>query len=245
MAYTRRDFGYIKFASVFTALSLIFTLSGIFMPLAYRSVGSVIADTDETKITVVIDAGHGGEDGGACTYGGLAEKELNLLISSDLYILLSAAGINVIMTRTDDKLLYDPNSDFKGHKKSMDLAARLKIANNTPDAVLVSIHMNAFPEEKYSGLQVYYSVGAPEGSQLASLIQSNTQRLLDPGNDRKIKPAGKNIYLLDRFDGIGVLVECGFLSNREERARLNNEDYRHQLAFIIFCSLIQFTKLGG
>ena len=230
-----------KFFALFIAIALIFASLGHISP----STDPVSAKADQIPITVVIDAGHGGEDGGASTYGGLAEKELNLLIASELYSMLSASGIRVVMTRTEDILLYDPSSDYKGHKKSMDLAARLKIARETEGAILVSIHMNAFPEPKYGGLQVYYSKNASGGVSLASSVQDKNRLLLAPQNSRKVKEAGRNIYLLDRYEGTGVLIECGFLSNPDDRANLNDEGYRKKLSAVIFYSIIQYIAEGG
>jgi len=149
------------------------------------------------------------------------------------------------MTRTEDILLYDPTSDHEGKKKSMDLAARLNIAQETPDAILVSIHMNAFPESKYGGLQVYYSTRSEGGRTLASYVQDDNKTFLSPDNHRKIKAAGKNIYLLDRFEGTGILVECGFLSNPDNRERLNSSVYRHELSALLFCSILRYISDGG
>lgn len=230
-----------RFYIIFTAVAIIFSTLGNFSPPP----SAVDAYSDFPTPTVVIDAGHGGEDGGACTYGGLPEKTLNLLISSDLFSFLSAAGIKTVMTRTEDVMLYDKNSDYKGHKKSMDLAERLKIARNTNEGILVSIHMNAFPEPEYGGLQVYYSVNSEGSSKLASAVQNINRDLLDPDNGRKTKASGKNIYLLDRYEGTGILIECGFLSNPIDKACLNNESYRKKLAAVIFFSIVQYLSEGG
>lgn len=241
----RKTIGYVKFTALFSAFAILLALFGIVNERKTILVSKSADESEDKKPTIVLDAGHGGEDGGACTYGGLSEKELNLLIATDLYELLSASGINVIMTRTDDRLLYDPTADHAGHKKSMDLAERLRIACSTSNAILISIHMNAFPETKYKGLQVYHSIGTDSAYRLASTIQSNTKTFIDPDNTRKVKTAGKNIYLLDRFPGTGVLIECGFLSNPDERILLNDRDYRAQLTFVLFCSIIQYLDGGG
>lgn len=233
---------FIKFSALFIAVMTVFSLLGTFAPQPR----AVFSDAHRSQpITVVIDPGHGGEDGGACTYGGLAEKELNLLIANDLYLMLSSAGISSVMTRSDDVLLYDPDADFQGHKKSMDLAARLRIAREVPGGILISIHMNAFPESKYGGLQVYFSGNSEGGADLAATVQAKNKELLDPHNSRTIKRAGKNIYLLDRFEGTGVLIECGFLSNPRDRANLNDPEYRRKLATVIFFSIVEYLEGGG
>lgn len=235
---------FLYFALLFIAVSVIFSALGIspHVAEAFRLFPSSKETQDIPSVTVVIDAGHGGEDGGACTYGGLPEKDLNLFIAKDLELMLRLCGINVIMTRNDDRLLYDPKSDYEGHKKSMDLAARLKIANETPNAILISIHMNAFPESKYSGLQVYYSDQSIDSLNLAQMIQNTCKSRLMPSNARKVKAAGSNIYLLHRFTGVGILVECGFLSNEAEREKLNTSEYRHQLAACFLEAIIEYIS---
>ena len=196
----------------------------------------------KTYKTVIIDAGHGGEDGGTSSASGLVEKDLNLEISQMLCDMLRSNGINVIMTREDDRLLYDRNVDFHGRKKVLDLAARLHIAESTPDAVFISIHMNAFSDPRYSGLQVWFSPNDESSYTLANTIQTNTQKLLQPYNNRKVKQATSGIFLLDKATCPAVLVECGFLSNSEEALNLGEREYRQKLAFILFTSISQFLE---
>ena len=193
---------------------------------------------------VVIDAGHGGEDGGASSASGVVEKEVNLEVAFALRDLFEAAGMPVVMTRTEDRLLYDRNVDFQGRKKVLDLAARRIVAERTAEAaaedgvcLFVSIHMNAFPAPQYSGMQVWYGVGDPLSAEVAESIQSASVALM-PDNHRKIKAAGSNIYLLDRIKTPAVLVECGFLSNPEEAERLSREDYRRALAGVVFAGVM-------
>jgi len=190
-------------------------------------------------ITVVIDAGHGGEDGGAVSASGIYEKDLNLAIAKQLCDLLTANGVTVVMTRTTDTLLYDRNVDYHGRKKALDLAARRRIAEETENAIFVSIHMNAYPLPQYSGLQVWYSKHHPESHTLADTLQSNAQRLLQPQNNRKTKAAGSNIYLLHQLTCPASLVECGFLSNAAEAEQLNTPEYQKELAFVIALSILE------
>ena len=193
-------------------------------------------------ITVVIDAGHGGEDGGTQSAKGMQEKTVNLEIAQMLNTMLGAGGTQTVMTRDEDILLYDRNVDYKGRKKVLDLAARRKIAEETEGAVFVSIHMNAFPETQYQGLQVFFSPNDPRSQMLADGIQSSTHTYLQPDNNRKIKEATSSIYLLDRLKCPAVLIECGFLSNPEEAARFETEEYRQKIAFILFCSLMDYIS---
>lgn len=189
---------------------------------------------------VVIDAGHGGEDGGTSSAAGLVEKDVNLAVAFALRDFLEAAGIPTVMTRTEDKLLYDRTVDFHGRKKVLDLAARRTIAEATEGCLFVSIHMNAFPVEKYKGMQVWYGTADPRASAIAEAIQSGSAALM-PDNHRKIKPAGSSIYLLDRLSCPAILVECGFLSNPGEAERLGDEAYRRAVAGIIGMGILRFT----
>lgn len=189
--------------------------------------------------TVVIDAGHGGEDGGTQSAAGLFEKDTNLAVATALRELLEANGIPTVMTRTEDKLLYDRGVDFKGRKKVLDLAARRMIAEETKDCLFVSIHMNAFPQPQYHGMQVWYGTGDPLSQEIAQSVQSLCASW-QAGNHRKIKAAGSNIYLLDRLECPAVLVECGFLSNPDEAARLADEAYRRDVAFSIFAAIAPY-----
>ena len=241
MSETSHKSGFILFSALFTAVATLFCLAGIFYSRASLD-AAFTEDEPDLFPTIVIDAGHGGEDGGASLYGGAPEKELNLLIASDLRDMLTVMGFNVVMTRTDDTLLYDKNFDYQGHKKSMDLANRLKIARETENAILISIHMNAFPESKYSGLQVYYSKNDTGSQKLAHLVQEINKTAISPDNNRKIKQAGSNIYLLDRFEGVAILIECGFLSNDAERELLNTAEYRQKLSAVFLAAITEFVS---
>lgn len=190
--------------------------------------------------TVIIDAGHGGEDGGAVGVDGVYEKDLNLAIALELDEMLRSAGISTRLTRDTDILLYDRNSDYKGHKKAQDMAARVAIAKEYDNAVFISIHMNTFTQSKYSGLQVYYSENSPKSAELAELVQTLTVQNLQPNNTRKTKPSGSSIYLLDKITHPSVLVECGFLSNPEECALLGTEEYRHRLCITLFSAIVGY-----
>lgn len=242
LAYALK-FAVFGIVSALLTLILVFTISR-FDAKTVQNVSSEETDIQapKNKITVVIDAGHGGEDGGANGSCGVVEKDINLRLAVMLSDMLEANGVNVVMTRTEDILLYDPSSDYKGRKKALDLAARLKIAKETPNSVFVSIHMNSFPQSQYSGLQVYYSKNNENSKKIADLIQSNTKLYLQENNRRKTKPATSSIYLLDRLDTPSVLVECGFLSNPEECMKLATDEYRQKLAFVMFCSIMDYIS---
>ena len=205
------------------------------------------ADGGAVPITaVVIDAGHGGEDGGASSASGVVEKGVNLSVSFALRDLFEAAGIPVVMTRTEDILLYDRNVDFQGRKKVLDLAARQLVAERIAEAasreggtsLFISIHMNAFPAPQYSGMQVWYGVGNTTSQTVADAIQAASLSLM-PSNRRKTKAAGSSIYLLEHIRTPAVLVECGFLSNPEEAEKLATEAYQRALAAVIFAGVVE------
>ncbi len=229
----------------FLISSLIFALLAFFSGSLYIPTASysVSADTYGTQtVTVIIDAGHGGEDGGASSKSGLVEKNINLDISQQLRDLLISNNIKVIMTREDDRLLYDRNVDYQGRKKKLDLAARLEVMKKTENAIFISIHMNAFTDPKYSGLQVWYSQNEVNSRILADKIQSNNRKTLQPENTRKIKAATSSIFLLNEATCPAVLVECGFLSNQEEAAKFEGAEYRKELAYMLFCSINEFLS---
>lgn len=194
------------------------------------------------KKRIVIDPGHGGEDGGTVGINGVLEKDLNLSLSQVLGTILEFSGYEVIRTRTEDKLLYDKNEDYLGKKKILDLKGRLEIAQKTDPDIFIGIHMNAFPEQKYSGLSVYYSKNAPESKTAAEMICADVKRTLQPNNNREIKAADSGIYILNRTTCPAVLIECGFLSNAEECEKLSTYEYRRELSIVFYSSLVSFLE---
>ena len=224
---------------IFVSVCMLFTFMG--NSFCKEEPTYTATDTQKSdKLTLIIDAGHGGEDGGTVGVNGVLEKDLNLKIAFALRDMALSAGYDTVMSRTEDVLLYDRNTDYKGRKKALDLLARAKIAEKYENAVFVSIHMNAFPDGKYSGLQVYYSVNDPLSKTVAEDIQSTVRLYLQSTNERKIKPATSNIYLLDRITLPAVLIECGFLSNADECALLSLDSYRQKLALSIFLSVSKY-----
>lgn len=229
------------FVSAFVlASALFFFASHAFCKVAPFNTAS-ISQSDDLP-TIIIDAGHGGEDGGTIGKNGVFEKDINLNIAYILRDISEAFGYTTVMTRTEDILLYDRSVDFKGRKKALDLLARVNIADSYENALFISIHMNSFPDQKYSGLQVYYSTNDTSSATLAENIQESVRILLQPDNDRKTKPAGSNIYILDRIELPAVLIECGFLSNESECALLTSSDYQKKLALSIFSAISKYIE---
>ena len=221
--------------SVLISLILLIPVLKFSLPLPNMSA------SNQTPITIVLDAGHGGEDGG-CEGNGLVEKDLNLDITMRIASLLRKQGVNVVLTREIDELLYDKNSDYEGKKKYQDVRRRLEIAQNQENPVLVSIHMNFFAQTQYSGLQVWYSKADARSRLLANLVQSNVKYNLQPNNKRNVKEATSSIFLLDNATFPAILIECGFLSNTDEARALSDENYRQKLAEIIFNSIMTYIS---
>ena len=197
-----------------------------------------VSTTSEKHYTVVIDAGHGGIDGGAVSASGILEKDVNLAVARKLAALCDASGIDFVMTRDEDRLLVDDS--IKKKRKMHDLKNRVALTESTENAVFVSIHMNNFPDKRYSGLQVWYSENDELSQSLAALVQTYAKTFLDPQNSREIKKAGSAIFVLDRLNVPAVLVECGFLSNPYECRLLSTEEYQMKLALVIFAGICDF-----
>ncbi len=195
-------------------------------------------DVLHCDVTVVIDAGHGGEDGGTVGTSGSLEKDINLAIASSVKRLFDLTDINVVMTRDEDKLLYGEGQENR--KKYYDVRNRVELVSKISNPVFVSIHQNSFPISKYSGLQVYYSPNNGESRTLAKRIQDFTSNYLQKENTRSIKEAGRNIYVLKALNCPSVLVECGFLSNYGEEQLLMDEKYQNKVAFVIFSAVVDY-----
>lgn len=180
--------------------------------------------------TIIIDAGHGGVDGGATSCTGVLESKFNLEISLRLNDLLRLLGHNTLMIRTEDISVYT-NGQTIGQKKISDLKERVRRINETEDAILLSIHQNHFPDARYAGAQVFYA--DTEGSaDLAKQLQEAFRKSLNPGSNRQEKKSS-GIYLMEHIQCPGVLIECGFLSNPEEEARLRTAQYQQKICTII------------
>ena len=216
--------------------TLIGAMSDLFLDRA-----SLAVTEGEGNPTVIIDAGHGGEDCGAIGKNGVYEKDLNLQIAVEIGNMLAEKGYDVVYTRTDDALLYLPEENIKGIRKISDLKNRCKIASEYKNAIFISIHMNSFGDSKYSGLQVYYSENDSAARTLAESIQRSVTDALQPSNKRVIK-RGEGIYVLENIYIPAVLVECGFLSNVEECEKLSEKEYQKQLSFRIVCGIIEYIE---
>ena len=180
---------------------------------------------------IVLDAGHGGEDGGAVSPDGVPESGINLQIVRKAEGLFVFLGRSVRLTRTGEEAIYSPEAQTLREKKVSDLKNRVALINDLPHAVLLSIHQNFFTEGKYHGAQVFYA-RTPGSQQLAEQLQRNLALGLEPDNHRQCKKSD-GVYLMEHIDCTGVLVECGFLSNYEEEQRLLQPEYQKKLAAVI------------
>ena len=188
--------------------------------------------------TVVIDSGHGGNDPGKIGVDGSLEKEINLQIARRLKTYLEASDVTVVMTREDDRGLYE---ETDSSKKMADMKNRCgKIAEAEPDLV-VSIHQNSYHQESVSGGQVFYYKTSERGKRLAEILQRRFDYVLGEKNTRKAKPNG-SYYLLLHVKQPIVIVECGFLSNWKEAANLNSGEYQDRLAWTIHVGIMEFLN---
>ena len=189
--------------------------------------------------TVVIDAGHGGVDGGATSCTGVLESQFNLEIATKLNDLMHLMGMQTLMIRDTDCSVYT-KGDTIAQKKVFDLKERVRIANSIEDSILISIHQNHFSDSRYSGAQVFYP--STDGSKhLALKLQENIKNSLNPYSNRQIKKAD-GIYLLQNIQCPGVLIECGFLSNPQEEYLLRSEAYQQKLCSVIACTVSTWLR---
>lgn len=187
--------------------------------------------------TIIIDAGHGGEDGGAVSCTGARESDINLDIACRLRDLLHLLGLRTRMIRTTDISVYTAGTTL-AQKKVSDLRQRVRIINETEDPILISIHQNTFSDPRYSGAQTFHN-GAGESEALAKSLQEAFCALLNPGSKRQVKKAD-GIYMMENIRCTAVLAECGFLSNPAEEAQLRSENYQRKIAALIACTVGNF-----
>lgn len=190
-------------------------------------------------VTLVIDPGHGGEDGGATSCSGALESQINLEISLRLKDLLHLMGYQTKMIRTTDTSVYTQGTTIS-EKKISDLKHRVTLVNETENPVLISIHQNQFSDSRYSGAQVFYAPSSGS-KELAQSVQAQLIADLNPGSKRAIKPAD-SVYLMQHITCPGVLIECGFLSNHEEEAKLRTDTYQLRLCCVIASSVSNFIS---
>lgn len=190
--------------------------------------------------TLVLDAGHGGEDGGAVSLTGVPESGINLSIVLKLDQLLGLYGQAPVILRTSDVSLHDENAGTLREKKVSDLHNRVTAIEQTENAVLLSVHQNMFTDQKYHGAQVFFA--PTEGSsEFAVHTQEQLRIALDPENGRQAKPIPDTVYLMNHITCPGILIECGFLSNPAEEALLRSDGYQTKLAAAMAGAWLQYS----
>lgn len=192
----------------------------------------VFAAREDIPITVIVDPGHGGEDGGAVSANGVLESQLNLAVAAQVNDLLRFSGQRTIMTRADDQSIHTEGETIRARKAS-DIRNRVALVNGTEQAVLLSIHQNSLPSSPVThGAQVFWN--QQEGADLlAQIVQDSLNHTINPGNEKHPKQIPGTIYLMKHVTAPAILVECGFLSNAEETAKLQDPSYQMKLAAAI------------
>lgn len=219
-------------STVLVFAAILFTQRDSLMPAG----GGQVAVKSEK--CVVLDAGHGGADPGKIGINQALEKDLNLAITLRVKEYLEAQDIQVVLTRETEDGLYDADAS---NKKVQDMKRRIEIIEQTAPDLTVSIHQNSYPEEYVNGAQVFYYTGSREGQKVAELLQKSLVERLDPDNHRQVK-ANDSYYLLKKTSTPIVIVECGFLSNSAEAAKLCDEDYQDRVAWAIHMGILQYLN---
>ena len=200
------------------------------------------ASATREPLTVVLDPGHGGEDGGAVSPEGIKESGLNLAIALRIRDFLRLTGRRVVMTRTEDIAIGDNSLDTVRARKASDIRKRVEIVNGTPNAVLLSVHQNSLPSSPVThGAQMFWNK-RDGGETLAKLIQASLNAEINAGNEKKAYPMNEGVYLMKHAETAGALAECGFLSNAWETMRLTEAAYQKSLAAAITAGYLRYAS---
>ena len=202
-----------------------------------REAASKQANHTDSRL-VIIDAGHGGDDPGKIGVDGVQEKDLNLKMALALRDLLEQQDVEVLMTREDAGGLYDERTS---NKKVQDMRRRCELINREKPACVISIHQNSYHEESIHGAQVFYYKTSKESGEPAKILQKELARVVEPTNHRQAK-ANDTYYLLKKTEAPTVIVECGFLSNWDECAKLQNEEYQAKLVWAIQMGVLKYLN---
>lgn len=232
MRFKKRIISYLFFyAAVFSVLIAAAYLADQTVTVISRS------DVSEQRHCIILDAGHGGEDGGAVSCTGIRESHINLEIALRLRDLLHLLGYDTKMIRTTDISVYT-QGDTIASRKASDLKERVRIVNSTNNALFISIHQNNFPDGRYSGAQIFYNSNE-SSKDLATDLQTEFVQSVNKGSNRKAK-LSSGVYLMEHIHCAAVLVECGFLSNPQEEAKLRSEIYQKAICCVIASSVSNY-----
>lgn len=208
------------------SMAVLLLVSFFFLSREAAEVSREITPEKSQQKIVVIDPGHGGDDPGMIGVGGLKEKGINLAVSLELKAVLEQQGFSVVMTRDEDKGLYDNTSH---NKKAQDMQRRISLIDEVNPILTVSIHQNSYQDSSVRGPQVFYYKDSQEGERLAMTLQESLNTGLEIERPREAK-GNTTYYLLKRSAGVLVIVECGFLTNPDEAALLQTEEYQKKVA---------------
>lgn len=198
-----------------------------------------IQESMTPKSVYVLDAGHGGADGGAVSLSGAYESEINLAITLRTREMLMLLGEKTVLTRTGNGSLADDPSASLREQKVSDTKNRVALINDTEFAKVISIHQNALVgHASVHGAQVFYSA-TQESDHMAETVQQMLNRVVNVGNEKNKKPISSEVYLMNNVICPAILVECGFMSNQEESAQLQNPKYQTLLAMTIAAAAVQ------
>ena len=188
---------------------------------------------------IILDAGHGGEDGGGTSDSGVSEADINLKIALKVQSLIEQAGGTVILTRSDENAIYDLDKKTLREKKISDIKNRVKIGNESSADIFVSIHLNKLPQKQYCGWQTFYKEGNENSQKLAVSIQKELNESVGKENKRESLKI-ENVYIIENVEIPTAIVECGFLSNDEEEKLLQTEEYQDKLAWGIYVGIMDY-----
>lgn len=226
---------------VCVALLVVLAVGCILLPPATRPAMAVM---QQGSRIVVIDAGHGGEDGGAVAASGAVESGINLAIAQRLNALLQLLGEETVMIRTEDVSIYSEDAQTLRQKKASDLKNRVALVNGTPGAVLISIHQNSLPSSpRVHGAQVFFAA-TEQSDALAASVQQTLNAGVNVSNEKHEKQIDATIYLMKHVNCPAILVECGFLSNAQEAERLQEAEYQQRLAVSIAAGFLSADRYG-
>ena len=221
-----------RYKSIFIIL-LVFMVVLSIVCIRYDAVtADTAAGAPQSGLTLIIDAGHGGEDGGAVAPSGVYESTINISIAQKLEQIMGFCGVKTVMTRTSEDITYPDDAKTTHDRKVADQKNRLSIINRTENAVLISIHQDKFSSAQPFGAQVHFA--STDGSEeFAHTVQKTLIEKINPENNRTEKRINDTIYLMNNVKCPAILIECGFLSNPAEAQLLQTEEYRLKIAAAI------------
>lgn len=219
-------------------LSLCLCILGVAALVGRDRVVSAVSTPESNGYVLILDAGHGGEDGGASSASGSKESDINLGIVRKTEALMAFLGVRTELTRSEDRSMHSEGAGTIREKKVSDLKNRVAFVESIPEAMLISVHQNHFTDPRYSGAQVFYNEG-DISRQWGEGVQEILRQTLAPGNTRAAKPMPDGIYLFEHIDCPALLVECGFLSNGEEASLLVTDTYQRKISLALAGAYLQ------